>query len=243
MTAEERREAKAKRREENRRRWEASPKNINHQLAEARLAEAEIPAELPPDDDLRALSKLRKIQNDPRQPLYRRADAAMSCIMYEVGPGQASGAASELISSQSYLFLKSIAAAEATPEPVRMRALRSLAAAENLRARAADPGEAAARRETIIQLINGARREALRQVWPHVCATDAPWSVSVADDLTLPDAAEPAASRALSLGELLDRAVSLGEDELRRRRQQRRATWLAITAKGREDRWRDLLTP
>jgi hypothetical protein len=239
-TPAERAAAKAAQRAENRRRWESSPKNINHQLAEARSAEVPIPAELleaGPDD--RALSKLAAIMSDQSQPLYRRAEAGIALAPYQVARGQAADAASEVLTSPAYAFLRAVASADRTPPPIRLRVLRALAAAENLPAARTDPTEAAAQRETMRCLINAARRGALRQAgrWQAACINGAAWCLLPSDDFDTPAEIKQAGSAGDGIAMLLDAALALGKEELQRRREMRRATLLAIRAENRDDAW------
>ena len=227
--------AKAQQRERNRLRWEDNEKNVNHILAEARQTAATILAEAPETADNKSLSKLRTIMADVNSPLYQRLEAAEIILSYELAPGSLVNSPTEQVASASYRFLVAVVDDAETPSQIRFKALRSLAAIENARARAGDTETAQARRNSYIDEINRARRAELvrRNLWPQVCAQAIPWSLSLSDDIDQP----PATRSHDSIGASLDRCRNLPAAELASRLAARTAHLLSVRARNRPDDW------
>lgn len=89
---------------------------------------------LPEGNESRSLKRLRQIMGDTQAALTRRLEAAELVLTYELAPAAGVGVDPEAIAASSYQFLAAVAEADGTPEALRFRALKSIAAVENARA-------------------------------------------------------------------------------------------------------------
>jgi hypothetical protein len=230
---EEAKKAKAERRAENRRKWSERrdwSDDNQHKI------EAEVPIE--PTSEAggsRSLSKLRSLMANPSVALHRRLDAAEIILVYELGPGAAVGADPEQVAAASYRFLNVVVDDPQTPEALRFRALRSIAAVEN--ARAAQKSNAvtnADKHALLVALVNAERSRAIRAAdcWSKAKETDV-WALRSSDDFPWPegwpgDWEWPATSFAAELEQASD--VTAFREKLR-----------SIRARNRDDNWERFL--
>lgn len=179
------REAKDRRRAENRAKWSTSRKD----WADERSLKAEIPVDdeaLGDDRGSPALAQLRIILADIDQPLYRRVEVGEIILGYELGPGAAAGADPETVVSPAYQFFQRLIADAATPENLRLRALRQVVAVEAHRASLRNTSEQLYEKHALLAgLANAERKLAMvaAHAWPP--EPDLRWALDVGD-VTLP---------------------------------------------------------
>jgi hypothetical protein len=172
-------EERARRRAENREKWS---KRRDWSDDNQHTLEADVPVE--PNGEAggsRSLSKLRAIMANPNVALHRRLDAAEIILVYELGPGAAIGADPEQVAAGSYQFLNIVADDPQTPEALRFRALRSIAAVENARASITNTAaNDSVKRHLWLSLLNATRSARLRREgqWP---PPDDSWAFKEAD--------------------------------------------------------------
>jgi len=231
------RRAKADRRQQNREEWRRSAKNAVNERGAALEVTVEIPAEANGEaGGSRSLAKLRALMADPSIPLHRRLDAAEVVLSFELGPGAAVGADPDQIAATSYQFLNAAVDDPRTPEALRFRALKSVAAVEN--ARAAVKSSAVTntqKRELLCHLVNSQRSRTFRQAqcWHGVIASGDDWALKPSDEFPWPegwpgDWAWPPSSFAAKLEHELPATF--------------RDALLSIRATNRPDRWDDFLS-
>jgi hypothetical protein len=227
-------EAKAKRRAENREKW--SRRRDWSSEEEHRIAVGIEDTPGSSDEHTSAsLRQMRAIMADPSTALFRRLDAAEVLLSYELGPGAAVGVDPELIGSTSYKFLKAVVDDSSTPEALRFRALKSIVAVENARAQAKSNALIdAEKRVLLIKLVNSERVRAIRSSgnWAKAVKSDG-WSLRLADDFPWPpgwpgDWPWPPSTFSTTLGQARD--VTAFRERLR-----------AIRATNRPDAWEKFL--
>jgi hypothetical protein len=237
-------EARQAKKQENKARWrESDARNANVRAAlerEACVQEAAEPV------SSKSTKLLESIMNSPDTAVGHRIDAAEALIVFQNSPGQmaTSEASNENIAAGSaFQFLKKISVSPGLSQALQIKTLRLLANIEAIKAARADPDRAAAERETLVGLINCARRHEYHRCgcWARVCASNVTWSLSSADDFDPPSL--PGQSSSMSISAALDPARALPPEELQRRHEVRKAALLSITAKGRADNWRRWLDP
>lgn len=236
-TLEESRAARAAKREANRARWEQSEHNANVRHTKARAA---VRVDLP-KTGADALDRLKLIMADPEVPLSRRLRAASTVLKFELPAGALSGGNEPPEIGCAYRFFSAIAAAPEVSAEHRQVALEHLAEIENARAQRTDLEAEAARHELLIAMINSERRLALSAAgnWP--VPRGVRWWLSDGDVFDATATARP--SPTVSMGELLNRALSLSKAERKRQADARHRQLLAITATNRDDvSWRHLIT-
>jgi hypothetical protein len=128
--------ARAEHRRRNQEAWAASPLNAQNQRKQAFSAAPEIQSDARGETDsgLASLAKLRSIMGSSSIPLHRRIDAAELLVQFEVAPGAVVNVDPDEVAASSYQFLRTVADSPEAPEPLRFRALRSVAIVENARA-------------------------------------------------------------------------------------------------------------
>jgi hypothetical protein len=180
-------EAKAKRRAENREKW--SRRRDWSSEEEHRIAVGIEDTPGSSDEHASAsLRQMRAIMGDSTTALFRRLDAAEVLLSYELGPGAAVGVDPELIASTSYKFLKAVVEDGSTPEALRFRALKSIVAVENARAQAKSSAATnAEKRELLRKLVNSERVRSFRAagVWSEAVKTDG-WVLRNSDTFDWP---------------------------------------------------------
>ena len=229
--------AKAERRARNREEWRTSPKNAMNVRQDAIEA---IASEIPGDstgDGSDSLAELRRLMADKDVALHRRIDCAEVILAYELGPGAAVGAKTDEIAAGSFRFLKSVTDTPESPEALRFRCLKLIAAVENARAASKNTvAEHAAKRRLLIALVNSVRTRSFRTAgtWREAVKTDA-WALTNADAFDWPkgwpgDWVWPLATFSALLEQ--DHDVTAFRELL-----------LSIRATNRDDRWEDYLGP
>jgi hypothetical protein len=240
LTAEqraERREAAAKKRAANKEAWERHPANANAAWLQRQLElkeAAEIPVALPSVAETGSLAALRAIMADQAAPLHRRLDAAEVVLAYELAPAALANAPNDQVAAVSFMFLRAVADCVETPDALRFRALKHIAAIENARAAKHDPDQAASEREALIASANSVRRHELRRAgcWP--VPEGVRWWLDRADIVDAPP--EPHGDRDL------ESMLALPAAELQWLFEARQTALLAITATNRDDvTWRALI--
>jgi hypothetical protein len=181
-------EAKAKRRAENREKWSRRRDWSSEEEHKIAVGIEDTPGSS--DEHVSAsLRQMRAIMGDTSAALFRRLDAAEVLLSYELGPGAAVGVDPELIASTSYKFLKAVVEDGSTPEALRFRALKSIVAVENARAQAKSSAVTnAEKRELLLRLVNAERVRALRASgnWPEAVKSDQ-WVLRRSDDFAWPE--------------------------------------------------------
>lgn len=244
------RTAKAAKRQANQEAWKTHPANANaawmqkqSELKAAVLLDVEVE-----DDPVgeavnnRSLSKLRRIMGDASHPVHQRCEAASIILAYELSPASLVNVPPDQVAAASYNFLTAVADNPETPDGLRLKCLKDLAAIESARAaKPSSPEQTAASRELHVALINGARRMALIKVgcWPPPAGTQ--WWLSASDTFDMPALPSDPATAGMNIGQRLDHTKHLPESVRRQRRDARHAAYCAVRAQNREDRWRDLL--
>jgi hypothetical protein len=182
-------EAKAKRRAENREKWSRRRDWSSEEEHKIAVDIEDTPGSS--DEHVSAsLRQMRAIMGDSTVALFRRLDAAEVLLSYELGPGAAVGVDPELIASTSYRFLKAVVEDSSTPEALRFRALKSIVAVENARAQAKSSAVTnAEKRELLLRLVNAERVRALRASgnWPEAVKGGDQWALKRSDDFSWPD--------------------------------------------------------
>lgn len=152
--AEAARAVKEAKRAANRAAWARDPRNANfqrEQMLETVVVPEVIPKPAPVDTS--SLGRLRAIMADTGAPLHRRLDSAEVILTYELAPGALAAAPPEQeVAAVSYRFMQACVDADSTPEPLRFRALRSIAAIENARASRVDTEQMAMKRQLLHRL-------------------------------------------------------------------------------------------
>ena len=246
VAVEQRKEAKRREREArsaaNKAAWASDPRNVNHTRAEAKATVIAVPLDPEPEPgrgDNRALDRLRAIMGNPDHPLYRRIEAAEAVLQYELAPAALASGSAEPVAATALRFLRAIVDLADTPESLRFRALRCIAAIENARAARVDGDQLAGKRDLLLARVNSERRRVLIEAgcWP---AADG-WALSPGDDVPWPEGwpgswAWPPP----------DSGVRLDAAKLHPRSEAAREAWRAllrsVRARNRVDDWdRDIL--
>lgn len=235
--------ARAARKQANREAWAADPRNANAQRAEVRAAAIALEAEAAAETgDNRALSKLRRIMADINRPVHQRCEAASAVLLYELSPSSlANVPAGEPVAAASYRFLQAVADDPETPEPLRLKVLRDIAAIENARAaRPPDPEKAEETRRLVIAMINGHRRMMLHKKGLSPSRTE--WVIRADDVFDMPlDAPASPASATMTIADLLDHARALPVAEQQRQHEARRRRMLGVRIRSRLDPWDEIM--
>jgi hypothetical protein len=252
--AKEKKAARMAKRAANKEAWKYHPANANAawmqrqaEMMEATTAAIEV--EPVPEAECGSLAKLRGIMADPAAPLYRRIDAAEIVLTYELAPGSLVNVAADQVAAASYRFMQAVIDATETPEPLRFRALKSVAAIENARASRAGATTDTTQREFWVALVNAARRSALIRagVWDRVAADGAEWALSPGDEFDMPEVSRLSAST-VRFGDdgsgIAIRMQELGrmpEGVVRAHGEAVDAMLRKVRANGRADHWERLL--
>jgi hypothetical protein len=198
------------------------------------------PVEPSTESNGNSLGELRRLMADVKQPLFRRIDCAEVILGFEIAPGAAAGVEPEQIAAGSFRFLKAVIEAPGTPEALRFRCLKLVAAVENARAAAkSDAVTNEAKRRLLIALCNSERQLALRRAKRWNAVLNEQWWIGPADQIDWPpgwpgDWPFPSQSFATQLEhscdpEALERTTAFRQ-------------WLrSAKAKNREDNWDRLL--
>lgn len=235
------REAKAAKRQANKDAWITHPANANAAWIERQIElKATVPLPIEPIEtaDNGALGRLRAIMADQEQPLYRRIEAAETVLQYELAPASlASGPSTGEVAAGSLRFLRAAIDLPDTPDALRFRALRCVAAIENARAARVDGDTLAVKRELLLALVNAERRRSLIECgsWPPSAAG---WSLSLADAVEWPEG-WPGSWQwpPGDFGERLDAAKLRPPAERQADREAFRSKLRAVRATNRVDAW------
>jgi hypothetical protein len=211
------RKAKDERRKANREKWAKRRDWSDDNEHRTDVAVVDIPKESGGSD---SLAELRRLMADKATPLHRRIDCAETILAFEIAPGAGVGAKVDEIAAGSFRFLKSVVDAPGSPEALRFRCLKLIAAVENARVRATSTSAVIAeKRELLRRLVNAERVRAFRAagVWREAVKTTA-WALKNSDDFPWPegwpgDWAWPATTFSTTLGQAHD--VTAFREQLR----------------------------
>lgn len=177
-------EERAQARQENKAKWAA--RRDWSDTSEHR-SDIEVPASpegASQDGQSRSLRRLRQIMGNPEAALTRRLEAAEIILTYELAPAAGVGVEPEAIAASSYQFLGAVSEAAGTPEALRFKALKSLAAIENARAAQKTSAQGlAARHRLANDLLNAELQRGLREQgeWAGAVSSGSWWTAASED--------------------------------------------------------------